>query len=89
MKTAEFSVAKKLSDCGTTVPRYLRTSSGCSRTASEMEQKITPAFASSALKVVPTDTLSNTASTATRRGSAAPSTPARSICSFSGIPSLA
>ena len=40
MKTAEFRVAKKLSVTGTTEPRYFRTSSGCSRTASEMEQKI-------------------------------------------------
>jgi hypothetical protein len=55
-----------LSVTGTTVPRYLRTSSGCSCTASEIEQKITPALASSALNVVTTDTLSNTASTATR-----------------------
>ena len=57
-----------------------------------IEQKITPALASSSLKVVPTDTLSNTASTATRRASAgafsAPSTPARIICSFSGMPSF-
>ena len=89
MKTALLSVAKKLSDCGTTDPMYFFTNSGCSRTASEIAQKMTPAFASSALKVVPTDTLSNTASTATRRGSSEPSTPARSICSFNGIPSLA
>ena len=30
MKTAEFSVAKKLSVYGTTEPRYFFTSSGCS-----------------------------------------------------------
>ena len=53
---------------------------------------MTPALASSALKVVPTETLSNTASTATLRpsigASPAPSTPARIICSFSGMPSF-
>jgi hypothetical protein len=85
-----------LSEIDTTEPRYFRTSSGCSRTASEIEQKITPARASSALKVVPSETLSKTASTATLRpgacpavGSAsAPSTPARIICSLSGMPSF-
>ena len=41
---------------GTTEPRYFFTSSGCSRTASEIEQKMTPAFASSSLKVVTTET---------------------------------
>jgi len=54
---------------------------------------MTPAFFSSSLKVVPTLTESNTASTATRRGAAispsAPSTPAKIICSCSGMPSLA
>src|SRR4051812_5451457 len=63
--TAEFSAAKKLSRNGTTEPRYRRTKSGCSRTASENEQKITPASASLALNVVTTDTESMTASTAT------------------------
>src|SRR5262245_63416458 len=82
--TAELSPAYKLSDCGTTEPKYLRTSSGCSRSASEIEQKITPALASSALKVVTTETLSNTASTATR----APFTPAKISRSFSGMPSF-
>ena len=53
-------------DCGTTEPRYFLTRSGCSRIASEIEQKMTPALASSSLKVVTTETLSNTASTATR-----------------------
>src|SRR5579871_931762 len=62
--TAEFSVAKKLSEVGTTEPRYFFTSSGCSRIASEIGMKITPAFFSSSLKVVATDTESNTASTA-------------------------
>jgi hypothetical protein len=59
-----------LSDTGTTEPRYFFTSSGCSWIASEIEQKITPAFFSSSWKVVPTETLSNTASTATLRPSA-------------------
>ena len=58
----------------------------------EIEQKITPAFSSSFWNVVPSDTESNTASTATLRPSAgmssAPSTPARIICSFSGMPSF-
>ena len=43
------------------------------------EQKMIPCFASSALYVVPTETESNTASTAT---------PASSFCSWSGMPSL-
>ena len=64
-KTAELSAANKLSLGGTTVPRYLRTSSGCSRIASDIGQKITPASASFALKVVATETESKTASTAT------------------------
>src|ERR1051325_2324924 len=63
--TAELSVAKKLSEVGTTVPRYFFTSSGCFRIASEIGMKITPALASSSWKVVATDTESNTASTAT------------------------
>ena len=46
---------------------------------------MTPAFVSSSLKVVTTDTLSNTASTATL---ATTCTPARISCSFSGMPSL-
>ena len=62
---------------------------------------MTPALASSALNVVPTETLSKTASTATLRPSTGapsapsrasagvpPDTPARIICSFSGIPSF-
>jgi hypothetical protein len=48
--------------------------------------KITPTLASSALKVVTTLTLSNTASTAYL---GAPSTPASTACSPSGMPSLA
>src|SRR2546425_12149618 len=75
LKTAELSVAKKLSEYGTPVPRYRRTMSGHSRTASENEQKMMPSSASFALNVVPTDTLSKTASTAT------PPTPASSFCS--------
>src|SRR5690349_14580723 len=78
-KTALLSAAKKLSLYGTTEPRYLRTSSGCSRTASPKEQKMIPCFASSSLYVVPTLTLSNTASTAT---------PERRFCSLREIPSL-
>jgi hypothetical protein len=64
---------------GTTVPRYFRTSSGCSCTASDIEQKITPALAKSALNVVPIDSLSNTASTAT---------PASRARSCNGTPSF-
>ena len=79
VNTAAFSAAKKLSVCGTTVPRYFFTSSGCFFTASENEQKITPISASLPLNVVATDTLSNTASTAT---------PASSFCSSSGMPSF-
>ena len=55
--------------------------------ASEMEQKITPALASSALKVVATDTLSNTASTATREPDCG-SMPSRMSRSRSGMPSF-
>src|SRR5512146_2782368 len=61
-KTAEFKDAKKLSVTGTTDPKYFFTSSGCFSTASENEQKITPASASFPLNVVATETLSNTAS---------------------------
>src|SRR6476661_4470947 len=69
LNTAEFSVAKKLSEYGTTVPRYRRTRSGCCCTASENEQKMMPTDASFSLNVVATDTLSNTASTATPESS--------------------
>src|SRR6267378_6752692 len=78
-RTALFSAAKKLSLVGTTEPRYLRTISGCSRTASLNEQKITPCFLSFSLYVVATETESNTASTAT---------PASCFCSVRGIPSF-
>jgi hypothetical protein len=53
--------------------------------ASLIERKMTPAFSSSARKVVATETLSNTASTATLR---APSTPASTFCSSMGMPSF-
>ena len=75
-----------MSEAGTTEPRYFFTSSGCSRTASLNEQKMTPAWASSFLKVVTTETLSKTASTAYF---GAPWTPARTSCSRSGMPSFA
>src|SRR5256886_4129406 len=42
VNTAELRAAKKLSLYGTTEPRYCCTSSGYSRIASEMAQKITP-----------------------------------------------
>src|SRR6476620_10204030 len=74
--TALFSAAKKLSLYGTTDPRYFSTSSGYSRVASPSEQKMTPCLASSSRIVVPTDTESKIASTAT---------PASSFCSCSVI----
>src|SRR5256885_16067663 len=77
LNTALFKPAKKLSLKGTTVPRYFRTRSGCSRTASENEQKLIPSSASRSLNVVATESLSRTASTAT---------PAWRSCSTSGIP---
>ena len=40
--TALFSAANLLSSGGTTVPKYCRTRSGCSRTAVSGSQKITP-----------------------------------------------
>ena len=61
------------------MPRYFFTRSGCSCTASLNEQKMMPFSASCFLNVVPTDTLSNTASTAT---------PASRSRSFSGMPSF-
>ena len=79
MKTAEFRVAKKLSVYGTTEPRYRLTSSGWVWTASEKEQKMTPTCASFSRKVVATETLSKTASTAT---------PASFSRSRRGIPSF-
>src|SRR5471030_1673192 len=51
LNTAELSAAKKLSECGTTEPKYFCTSSGCSRTASPKEQKMIPSLLSSALKL--------------------------------------
>ena len=62
----------------TTLPRYLRTSSGWFSTASEMEQKMTPWSESSFLKVVAMLLESNTASTATF---------VSRFCSFRGTPS--
>ena len=79
MNTAELRQACLLSRAGTTEPRYLRTNSGCSRIASDIEQKMTPCFSSLPLKVVATETLSKIASTAT---------PASASCSLSGIPSF-
>jgi len=79
VNTAELSAAKKLSVYGTTEPRYLSTQSGCCCTASEKEQKMIPSSASLPLKVVATDTLSSTASTAT---------PASCSCSARGMPSF-
>ena len=65
LKTAEFRAAQKLSLWGTTDPRYSSIFSGYFFIASENGQKITPASESFSLNVVATDTLSNTASTAT------------------------
>ena len=79
LKTAELRAAKKLSLAGTTEPRYFRTSSGCSRTASEKEQKMMPISPSAFLYDVPTETESKMASTAT---------PDKSFCSVRGIPSF-
>jgi hypothetical protein len=79
VNTAELSVAKKLSEYGTTVPRYFCTRSGWFCAASENEPKMMPSSSSFSLKVVATDTLSKTASTAT---------PASIFCSSSGIPSF-
>ena len=44
-----FTVAHSLTLAGTTLPRYFRTSSGCSSTASDIEQKMTPTSASLSL----------------------------------------
>src|SRR5947209_3052876 len=71
--TALFNAAKKLSLYGTTEPRYFSTSAGCSRSASPNEQKMMPYLASSSRIVVPTDTESKIASTAT---------PASIFCSY-------
>src|SRR4029079_16555659 len=79
LNTAALSAAKKLSECGTTEPRYFCTSSGCSRTASPSEQKMIPCSLSSSFIVVPTLTESKIACTAT---------PERNFCSASGIPSF-
>ena len=47
-----------------TEPKYFLTKSGCFCIASEIEQKIIPFSVKVSLKVVATDTESNTASTA-------------------------
>src|SRR6185369_710881 len=91
--TAELSVAKKLSEVGTTEPRYFLTISGCSRIASEIGMKITPAFFSSSLNVVATETESNTASTATLRpadpcSASGRTTPSSTATSRKGMPSF-
>src|SRR3546814_17263479 len=78
--TAELSAATYLSPVGTTLPRYCFTSSGWSLMASDIEQKMTPFSASSLRNVVPTETESNPASTAT---------PASLARSCNGTPSLA
>jgi len=54
-----------LSLAGITFPKCFFTNSGCSFTASENEQKIIPNSPNLSLKVVPMDTESITASTAT------------------------
>src|SRR5919107_493315 len=77
--TAELSAAKKLSLYGPPERRYFCTSWGSSCTASPNEQKMMPSLPSSALYVVPTDTESNTASTAT---------PSSRFCSLSEMPSF-
>src|SRR3546814_18461332 len=77
--TAELSAATYLSPVGTTLPRYCFTSSGWSLMASDTEQKMTPFPASSLRNVVPTETESNTASTAT---------PASLARSCTGTPTL-
>ena len=74
-----------MSFIGTTEPKYLLTISGWFFTASEKEQNIIPSLLNSFLKVVATETLSNTASTATLWLFLIP---ARNSCSLSGIPNL-
>ena len=64
---------------GTTFPKYFLTNSGCSFTASENEQKMIPSSLSLSLKVVPIETESITASTAT---------PLNLFCSCNDIPNF-
>ncbi len=64
---------------GTTEPRYFFINSGCSFTASLNEQKMIPNSPNVSLKVVATDTLSMTASTAT---------PVNRFCSVIEIPNF-
>ena len=84
VKTAEFSAAKKLSLGGTTLPMYFWIISGWDWMASLMGQKMTPTLARLSRKVVATETLSNTASTAILGDS----TPARMARSRRGMPSF-
>ena len=79
VKTAELSVAKKWSVVGITDPKYFFTNSGWFWIASDIGQKIIPSLDSSSLKVVATETESNTASTAI---------PFNLACSWRGIPSF-
>ncbi len=65
--------------CPLELSTYFRTSSGWWCTASLNEQKITPTFSSSSFMVVPTETESKIASTAT---------PESRFCSVSGMPSF-
>ena len=79
VKTAEFNVAKKWSLVGITDPRYFLTNSGWFWIASDIGQNIIPCLVNSSLKVVATETESNTASTAI---------PFNLACSCKGIPSF-
>ena len=72
-----------MSDFGTTELIYFCIRSGCSLIASDIEQKIIPTSANLSLKVVTTETESNTASTAIFF-----LTPASISCSNRGIPNL-
>ena len=79
VKTAELRVAKKWSVVGITDPKYFLTNSGWFRIASDIGQKIIPCLVNSSLKVVATETESNTASTAI---------PFNLACSWRGMPSF-
>ena len=70
------------------MPRYFFTSSGCSRIASEIGMKITPAAFNSFWKVVATETESNTASTAILRSPSGRTTPSSTSTSRRGMPSF-
>ena len=60
VKTAEFNVAKKWSLVGITEPKYFLTNSGWFWIASDIGQNIIPCLVNSSLKVVATETESNT-----------------------------